>query len=55
MELLAKAPLDELVVTNTIPLQERALGKIRVLSVAPLLAEAIIRVHRDLSVSALFQ
>ncbi|GAC1538296.1 MAG: ribose-phosphate pyrophosphokinase [Polyangiales bacterium] len=48
--------LDELVVTNTIPLTDaaRALGKIKILSVASLLGEAIKRIHHSDSVSSLF-
>jgi len=48
--------LDELVVTNTIPLSApaKALGKIRQLTVASLLAEAIKRIHHSDSVSSLF-
>ena len=48
--------LEEVVVTNTIPLSERALAckKIRVLSVAPLLGEAIRRIHMHDSVTSLF-
>lgn len=47
--------IKELVVTNTIPLsEEKQLEKIKVLSVAPLLGEAIMRVHEDASVSELF-
>jgi ribose-phosphate pyrophosphokinase len=48
--------LDELVVTNSIPLSPaaRAMDKIRVLSVASLLAEAIKRIHHSDSVSSLF-
>jgi len=43
------------VITNTIPLPaEKKIDKIRVLSVAPLIGEAIIRIHEDLSVSKLF-
>jgi ribose-phosphate pyrophosphokinase len=53
-ELLHQAPLEEVVVTNTIPTHPERLPKMKVLSVAPLLAEAIIRIHEDLSVSALF-
>jgi len=52
---LAQSPIREVVVTDTIPLApERRVDKIKVLSVAPLLAEAIRRVHEDASVSALF-
>jgi len=48
--------LEEVVVTNTIPLGEKPklCGKLRVLSVAGLLAEAIRRIHGDESVSSLF-
>jgi ribose-phosphate pyrophosphokinase len=41
------------VVTNTIPVQP--FSKVKVLTVAPLLGEAIIRIHEDLSVSKLFE
>ncbi len=56
LERLAKAPIDEIVVTNTIPLTEetKEIKKIKVLSVAVMLGEAIKRIHRDESVSALF-
>lgn len=55
MERLAKSPIKEVVVTNTIPLPpEKRIDKIKVLSIAPLLGEAIIRIHEDLSVSKLF-
>ncbi|WP_418791325.1 ribose-phosphate diphosphokinase [Phosphitispora sp. TUW77] len=55
IERLQNSPIKEVVVTNTIPLSERkAIDKIKVLSVAPLLGEAIIRIHEDLSVSKLF-
>lgn len=56
LERLAKAPIDEVVVTNTIPLTDEAkqIKKIKVLSVAVMLGEAIKRIHRDESVSALF-
>ncbi|RMX06379.1 ribose-phosphate pyrophosphokinase [Corticibacter populi] len=49
--------LDEVVVTNTIPLSEaaRACSKIRQLSVAPLIAETIQRIARGDSVMSLFQ
>ncbi|MEN6324934.1 MAG: ribose-phosphate pyrophosphokinase, partial [Syntrophomonas sp.] len=52
IERLAAAPIKEVVVTNTIPLtKERQLPNITVLSVAPLVGEAILRIHEDLSVS----
>jgi ribose-phosphate pyrophosphokinase len=48
--------LDELVVTDTIPLREdaQASAKIRQLSVAALLAETILRIFNEDSVSSLF-
>lgn len=52
---LAKAPITELVVCDTILLQEeKQLPNLRVCSVAELLADAIIRIHEDLSISTLF-
>jgi ribose-phosphate pyrophosphokinase len=47
--------IRELVVTNTIALSEdKLIDKVKVLSVAPIIGEAIIRVHEELSVSKLF-
>lgn len=54
-ENLATAPIRELVVTDSIPLDASKKARIKVLSLAPLLGEAIIRIHEDLSVSELFQ
>ena len=52
---LEAAPIEKLVITDTIPLTpDRKLPKITVLSVAPLLGEAIKRIHRNESVSRLF-
>jgi ribose-phosphate pyrophosphokinase len=50
------SPIEELLVTNSIPLPDdkRAAGRITVLSVAPLLGEAIRRIHDEESVSTLF-
>ena len=54
-EMIESSSLKELVVTDTIPLkQEKAKTKIKVLSVAPLLGEAIRRIHENKSVSSLF-
>ena len=54
---LRESRLDELVVTDTIPLGEDAagIGKIRQLTIADLLAESIRRVSNEESISALFQ
>jgi ribose-phosphate pyrophosphokinase len=56
LERLRESCLTEVVVTNTIPLngKERHCPKLRVLSVAPLLGEAITRIHEEESVSSLF-
>ncbi len=55
IERLEKSGIEELVVTNTIPLGPKAAcEKIHVLSVAPLLGEAIKRIHFQDSVSSLF-
>ncbi len=54
-ERMEAAPIDEVVVTNTVPVPEdRQHGKIRVLSVAPLFARAVQNVFADESVSELF-
>jgi ribose-phosphate pyrophosphokinase len=55
MERIEQSPIAELVVTNTIPLKHPFISpKIRVLSVGPLMGEAIIRIHEELSISKLF-
>jgi ribose-phosphate pyrophosphokinase len=56
VERISASPLLELVVTNTIPLSPQAVacGKIRVLSVASLLARAIQSIHDGGSISTLF-
>jgi len=53
---LNEAPIDEIVVTNTVPLKgkEADCKKITVLSVAALLGEAIKRINEEASVSSLF-
>src|SRR5207342_2846224 len=52
---LAASSLREIVLTDSVPLPERKrLGKITTLSVAPLIGEAIKRIHRGESVGALF-
>ena len=56
VEKLSKAPIDEVVVTDTIPLTPEAgkLKKIKVLTVSAMVGEAIKRIHRNESVSSLF-
>jgi len=53
---IAASPIEEVVVTNSIPLSDtkRAAARITVLTVAPLLGEAIRRIHDEESVSTLF-
>lgn len=52
-ERLANAPIKEIVTTNTIP-ATKEFDKLTVLSVAPLMGEAILRIHNDDSVSEMF-
>tara|TARA_B100000530_G_C15883801_1_gene458559 strand:+ start:208 stop:1161 length:954 start_codon:yes stop_codon:yes gene_type:complete len=56
LENIRNSQLDELVVTDTIPLssEAQAVGKIRQLTIADLLAESIRRVSNEESISALF-
>lgn len=54
-ERLAGSPIKEIVVTDTIPVDHSKLqDKLKVVSVAPLLAEAVRRIHEDQSVSTIF-
>lgn len=58
VERLAAAPIEQVVVTDTLPVppeKAKCLAKLKILSVASLLAEAIRRIHFDLSVSILFE
>ncbi|MGX6443440.1 ribose-phosphate diphosphokinase [Neobacillus sp. K501] len=56
IEKIEASPIQELVITNTIELpKEKMLPKITSLSVAPLLAEAIDRIHNEKAVSPLFE
>ncbi|AMO57774.1 ribose-phosphate pyrophosphokinase [Endozoicomonas montiporae CL-33] len=57
LENVANSQLDELVVTNTIPLSPaaQALGRIRQLDMSPLLAESVRRISNAESISAMFQ
>ncbi|MDF2856972.1 MAG: ribose-phosphate pyrophosphokinae [Neobacillus sp.] len=56
IEKIASSPIKELVVTNTIELpDEKVIDKIKIISVAPLLVEAIDRIHNEKAVSPLFE
>jgi len=56
IERLKESPIDGIAVTDTIPLSaEQKLDKITVLSVAPMLGEAIKRIHHDESISEIFR
>ncbi|MFC1937609.1 ribose-phosphate diphosphokinase [Chloroflexota bacterium] len=53
---IASSPAEEVVVTDTIPVNgERKIDKITVLSIAPLLGEAIRRIHTGQSIGAMFE
>ena len=54
--MLDESEIEQIIVTNTIPLRDHAceLKKIKVLSIAPLLAKAIKSIHEETSVSSLF-
>lgn len=57
LENLTNAELDELVITNTIPLSPaaQAIDKIRVLDMSPLIAESVRRISNAESISAMFR
>ena len=55
VEKLQKAPVKEVVVTDTIPTAGKEFSNLKVLSIANLLGEAIRRIHHSESVSTLFQ
>lgn len=54
---LKNSPIEELIVTDSIPLSQEAVSNlnVRVLTLAPLIGEAIRRIHKDESVSSLFK
>ena len=53
---LKNAPIDEVVVTNTLPLSEDVskLNNVRVLSIAPILSDTLMAIFQDTSVSSIF-
>jgi ribose-phosphate pyrophosphokinase len=56
VQLLEESPIREVVVTNTMPIPgEKQFGKLKVLSIAPLIASALRAVFEDTSVSEIFR
>jgi len=57
MDLLRSSGIKELVVTNTVPVPQAKLesGKVKVLSIAPLLAKVVMGIHDNQSVSQIFR
>jgi ribose-phosphate pyrophosphokinase len=54
-QLLEEAPIEQVVVTNTVPIpEERTFAKLKVLSIAPLIANGLRAVFEDSSVSEIF-
>ncbi|GAB6066455.1 ribose-phosphate pyrophosphokinase [Aquifex pyrophilus] len=54
VERIMNSPIEKVIVTNTLPVYEKEFGKLEVVSIAPLIGEAIRRVHEGSSVSSLF-
>jgi len=55
IERIQQSPIKKVIITDTIPLPpEKHIAQIEVLSVAPMIAEGIRRVHADLSLSTIF-
>lgn len=56
VERILKAPLDEIIITDTVPMNKKCqtLKNLKVLSVAELLGEAVQRIHLNQSVSSMF-
>lgn len=55
VNLLEEAPINRVIVTDTIPIPEhKKIKKIEILPVSGLIAEAILRIHEERSISALF-
>ncbi len=54
VERLSSAPIEQVIITNTIPIGDKMFNKLKIVSVAGLLAKAIRRIHEEESVSSLF-
>ncbi len=51
---IEQSPIERVVVTDTVALPAEAPSKLDVLSVGPMIAESILRIHKDISLSSLF-
>ncbi len=54
IERLTNSPIEQVIITDTIPTAGKNFSKLRVVSIAPLIGEAIKRIHEEESVSSLF-
>ena len=54
VERLTNSSIEQVIIANTIPVGDKMFNKLKVVSVAPLLGEAIKRIHEEESVSSLF-
>lgn len=54
LEYLSHPAIKEVVVTNTVPTDDKGLATLKEVSVAPLIASAVTRIHADTSVSEIF-
>ena len=54
---IAESMIDEVIITDSIPLSDemKAIGKVKMLTLAPMLAEAIRRISNEESISAMFE
>ena len=56
IERIEKSPIKELVVTSTVPIEEeKIIDKIKIVSIEPLFAEAINRLHKGAPLGDLFE
>ena len=55
LKIIGESVIEEMIITDTIPLRGQAPANIKIVSVAPLLAQAILRVHAGESLSSLFK
>ncbi len=55
VERLKNSEIEEVVVTNTIPIKSKLFEKLTVLNISPLISEAIYRINHKISISTLFE